>query len=412
MRLGLIGKPLGHSWSAIIHRMFGGEYFLKELEKEEVANFISSNSWNALNVTIPYKREVIPYCAELGDAARSIGSVNTLVRRADGSIFGDNTDYAGFKALAERVGADFRGAKVLVLGSGGTSLTARAVARDCGAREISVVSRTPSGEGFIGYDELSNRLDADILINTTPVGMFPNERDIPIEPKLFSRLKCVLDAVYNPLRTELVRRARACGIPASGGLFMLVAQAEAARRIFGAECERTCEEVYRELLRSQQNVALVGMPGSGKTTVGRAVAEALGRELVDTDALVVEAAGMSIPEIFEREGEAGFRAREREAVARACALRGAVIATGGGAVLADENRAALRRSCRVYHIERGVDALATDGRPLSTSVERLREMKREREPFYLDAADKTVKNVIAADAAREIVRNFNENSCD
>ncbi len=413
MRLGLIGNPLGHSYSAIIHKRFGGDYFLHELEREELADFLTGGEWDGLNVTIPYKRDVMPFCSELGAAARAIGSVNTLVRRPDGSIFGDNTDYTGFLALSRRVGADFAGKKVLILGSGGTSLTARAVVRDEGAREILVASRTPSGEGMIGYGDIDRHLDADILINTTPVGMFPKEDAVPVEPERFRRLECVLDVIYNPLRTELVRRASAARIPASGGLYMLVSQAEAARKIFGAENRASCEEVYSDLLRSRENIALIGMPGCGKSTVGALVAKALGRKLVDTDEMVERAAGMTVPEIFAAEGEAGFRRCECAAIAEASALRGAVIATGGGAPTFEKNRAALGRSARVYYVERDVALLSTDGRPLSTSRERLREMLAERTPSYLACSDVSVKNDHRPeDTAAEIVRDFNENSCD
>ena len=413
MRLGLIGKPLGHSYSAIIHRKFGVDYFLKELEPEELSGFILHGEWDGLNVTIPYKRDVIPFCDELSDAAKMIGSVNTLLRRPDGSIYGDNTDYSGFLDLAKRVGADFRGKKVLILGSGGTSLTAQAVARDEGAKQVLVASRTPSGEGFIGYDEIERHLDADILINTTPVGMYPHEEEIPVEPERFKHLSCVLDVIYNPLRTELVRRARAAGIPAAGGLYMLVSQAGAAQRIFGAESSLSCDEVYRSLLANRRNIALVGMPGCGKTTIGTLVAKALGRELIDTDELIVRSAGMTVPEIFAAEGEAGFRLREHDAIAEASAMRGVVISTGGGALLRADNRAALNRSARVYFLERDIEALSTDGRPLSTSLERLHEMYKERLPLYFECADMKIENRLRPeDAAEQIVRDHNENTGD
>lgn len=413
MRLGLIGCPLGHSYSKIIHELFGGEYFLKELQENEVGNFLVHGEWDGLNVTIPYKRTVLPYCDELGDAAKKVGCVNTLVRRADGSIFGDNTDYYGFLELARRAECDFRGRKVLVLGSGGASLTARCVARDEGASEAYAVSRHPSADGEISYDDaLRRHSDAEIVVNATPVGMYPHEGASPIDIASFPAIKFVLDAIYNPLRPELVLDARKQGAAAAGGLYMLVAQAAKARELFGAPNERSIDEVYRRLLCDMQNIALVGMPGCGKSTIAAELAKALGRKVIDLDTRIAEAAGMSIPDIFEREGEAGFRDRESAELEKACLERGVVIATGGGSILRERNRKALRRNCRVYLIERDLERLDTDGRPLSTGIERLREMAVERRPFYLDAADKTVRNVILNDAVSEIVRDFNENSCD
>lgn len=413
MRLGLIGCPLGHSYSKIIHELFGGEYFLKELPEDKVGDFLTRGDWDGLNVTIPYKRAVLPYCAELGDAAKKVGCVNTLVRRADGSIFGDNTDYYGFLGLARRAGCDFRDRKVLVLGSGGASLTARCVARDEGAREVYAVSRHPSADDEISYDDaLARHADAEIVVNATPVGMYPKETASPLDLSVFPNVKFVLDAIYNPLRPELVLNARKLGATAVGGLYMLVAQAAKAREIFGAPNERSIDEVYRRLLRDMQNVALVGMPGCGKSTIAVELSKALGRKVIDLDERIVETAGMSIPDIFEREGEPGFRDRESAELERACLERGVIIATGGGTVLREQNRKALRRNCRVYLIERDLERLETDGRPLSTSAERLREMAVERRPFYLDAADKTVLNVILSRAVNEIVRDLNENSCD
>lgn len=413
MRLGLIGCPLGHSYSKIIHELFGGEYFLKELQADEVCDFLTCGEWDGLNVTIPYKRAVLPYCSELGNAAKKVGCVNTLMHRADGSIFGDNTDYYGFLGLARRVGCDFRDRKVLVWGSGGASLTARCVARDEGAGSVYAVSRNPSADDEISYDDaIREHADAEIVVNATPVGMYPNEAASPLDLSSFPKVKFVLDVIYNPLRPELVLDARKRGVTAIGGLYMLVAQAAKAREIFGAPNERSIDEVYRRLLHDMQNIALVGMPGCGKSTIAIELAKTLGRKVIDLDERIVESAGMSIPDIFEREGEPGFRDRESVELERACLERGVIIATGGGSILREQNRKALRRNCRVYLIERALEQLETDGRPLSTDAKRLREMAVERRPFYLDVADKTVRNVILSHAVDEIVRDVNENSCD
>lgn len=411
MEYGLIGERLGHSYSAEIHRAFGAyDYELVSLPPEKLEAFIRGREYRGLNVTIPYKQAVMPFCDEISGTARKIGSVNTIVRRPDGSLYGDNTDYAGFAAMAARAGISFDGKKVAVLGSGGTSLTARAVAAGAGAAEIVTVSR----KGDVTYDDLSKAADSDIVVNTTPVGMYPHNGESPISLERFPRCTGVVDVIYNPLRTALVSEAAERGVACTGGLYMLTAQAARAYALFcGAPLpEDRLEAVYRSLLASVENIVLVGMPGSGKTTVGRILAERLGRTFVDLDAAVEQKAGMTVPEIFARCGEETFRGYEREAAAEYGRQKGLVIAGGGGIVLSAQNRAALRQNGRVYLMERRLDRLETAGRPLSGDLSALREMAARRQPLYALACDTAIDNNAAPETAAERIReDFYEAAC-
>ena len=343
-----------------------------------------------MNVTIPYKQAVIPFCSALGETARRIGSVNTLVVRPDGSLYGDNTDHYGMCYAIRRAGIDLAGQHVLVLGSGGTSLTARAAAADLGAARITVVSR----RGPVDYTNVYDLQDAGAVINTTPLGMFPNNGTSPLDLSRFPRLTGVVDVVYNPLRTALLLQAEALGIPHTNGLDMLVAQAKLAGELFtgGTVSDGKLDAVCREMTAQVTNIILIGMPGSGKSTVGRAVAKALGRTFYDADAAIEERAGRSIPEIFAEEGEAAFRALEHQVLSDLGRRNGVVIATGGGAVCFERNLPPLWENGRVYCLRRPADTLPTAGRPLSTSRQRLVEMERERAPFYRRAAQVMVDN--------------------
>lgn len=394
-RFGLLGARLGHSYSPLIHSLLGDyDYRLFEKEEEELAEFLSLPDLGGLNVTIPYKRKVLAWCDALSPAARAIGCVNTLIFGQGGDrtggkpyVYGHNTDYDGFVYLARRAGVDFTGKKTLILGSGGTSLTAAYAAGRLGASRVIRISR----QGPDNYENLDRHRDAEIIVNTTPVGMYPQNGGQLVEPADFPRLRGVLDVIYNPLRSRLVLEAREQGIAAEGGLAMLAAQAVAASRLFTglSAAKESTEEVLEKLRAQVENIVLIGMPGCGKTCIGQAVAKASGRPFLDTDKLVEAAAGREIPRIFAEEGEAGFRAREREAVARAGKERNAVIATGGGAVLTPENRRALAQNGRIYFLERELDLLATAGRPLSKD---LPELYRRRLPVYQAAADLTIIN--------------------
>ena len=410
MEYGLIGEKLGHSYSPLIHaRLADYRYELREVAPEALDGFLRARSFRGLNVTIPYKRAVLPYCAELSDLAREIGCVNTLVVRPDGSLYGHNTDIGGFIHMLRGAGIDPRGRKAVVLGSGGTSLTARTALRHLGAREIVVVSRS----GPVDYGTLyADHADAEILVNTTPVGMYPNTGASPADLSRLPRLRGVADVVYNPEKTALVLDARERGIPAVSGLPMLVAQAREAAELFaGRAIDEVADGAILAEIRAQTlNVVLVGMPGCGKSSLGAAVAEAMGRRFADCDAIVAERAGMPIPEIFARFGEARFRELETQALAELCRESGCVIATGGGSILRAENVRAMRQNGRVCFIRRALEDLPRGGRPLSSaSGDAVRRLWAQRREKYAAAADYAVDNDAAlADAVKRIEEGFYE----
>ena len=402
---GLLGRKLGHSWSVPIHQALGCEdYRLIELEPEELGNFLRREDIGGLNVTIPYKRDVMAFCDVIDEGAQAIGSVNTLVRRG-GKLYGYNTDIDGFLYTARRSKIDFSGRKVLVLGSGGASLTAQAGARREGAREVVVISRS----GPNSYESLTQRHgDGEILVNTTPVGMWPDLEGRPLDLKSLPRLEAVLDVIYNPTRTSLLLQAEELGLRRAGGLPMLVAQAVRAEELFfGRELPSSeNERILSQLWQDRTNLVLVGMPGCGKTTVGQALAQLSGRLLVDLDGEIVKRAGRPIPEMFAQEGEEAFRKLEAQTLAEVCAQGGQVVATGGGAVLRVDNRAALRRTGRVYFLRRDLDLLPTEGRPLSQAGS-LEEMYRARRPLYKAAADVVIDNSgVQEQTAQLIWRDF------
>lgn len=391
MQYGLIGERLGHSYSREIHEQLADyTYTLKELTPEELPAFLAARDFRAINVTIPYKQSVIPYLDEISETARTIGAVNTIVNR-DGRLFGDNTDFAGLRALLMRLGLQLSGKKVLILGTGGTSKTARAVAEAMGAAQILRVSRAAGGGDVISYEQaLTAHTDAQILINTTPVGMYPRQEEQPISLAAFPKLEGVADAVYHPLRTNLVLEAQARGIPAQGGLFMLAAQAAAACAIFRGKAPDTAqaERAFSAVLREKQNLVLIGMPTCGKTTVGKALAERSGRRFFDTDVLLTEQLGVSIADYFAQAGEAAFRTQEQELVRSLAAESGCVIATGGGVILREENLRRLRQNGLLIFLDRAPEKLlAADDRPLSASREALLQRYRERYGRYCAAAD-------------------------
>ncbi len=397
MIYGLLGKTLRHSYSKLIHERMGGyAYDLYETPEEGLEGLIRRPDMGGFNVTIPYKQTVIPFCDVLTPAAQAIGSVNTLYHDENGRLVGDNTDYFGFSYMARRAGISFAGRKVVILGSGGTSLTARRVAADEGAREIVIVSRS----GPDNYENLSRHADAEILINTTPVGMYPHNEGKLVDLSQFPTCRGVLDVIYNPLATNLILSARDAGIPASGGLPMLVAQAAPAVERFSGKAvpASVIEETLEALTREVRNIVLVGMPGSGKSSIGRLAAELSGRAFRDTDEMVEAAAGCTIPALFAARGEAAFRELEARAVAEAARERGCVIATGGGAVLREENRRALRQNSRIVFLRRELSLLPASGRPIS-QTRRIEDIYRERLPLYTGVSDAAVDN----DAAPEVV---------
>ena len=396
MKYGCIGEHLPHSFSKEIHaHLASNDYRLCELTPEELPAFMERRDFCGINVTIPYKKAVIPFLDWIDDAAREIGAVNTIVNR-EGRLYGYNTDFEGMRMMIRKEGIDPNGKKVLVLGTGGTSVTARAVAASMGAREVLSVSRSAK-DGAVDYQTVYEaHTDAEIIINTTPCGMYPNIEGMPIDVSAFPRLAGVVDAVYNPLCTRLVLEARAHGALAVGGLYMLVAQAVKASSYFtGMEYgEDTVDDVFAKIYQRKQNVVLVGMPGCGKSTVGRLLAESMNKKFVDTDELVVSMSGKSISQIFAEQGEAAFRDLESEAISRAASEGGCIIATGGGAVLREENVTKLRQNGRIYFLDRPLEELIpTDDRPLAKTVESIKRRYEERYDIYCSCADEIVKTL-------------------
>lgn len=386
MRCGLLGEKLGHSYSPAIHAQLADyAYGLYEVAPEDLPAFLTGGDFDALNVTIPYKKAVIPYCAELSPIARKLGSVNVLVRRADGTLYGDNADAFGFEYLVRHSGIDVAGQKALVLGNGGASATIQAVLEQLGAH-VTVISR----HGPDNYENLDRHADAHVIVNTTPVGMYPNTGKAAVDLRQFPQCAGVLDIVYNPARTALLLQAESLGIPCAGGLYMLVAQAKRSCEVFTDTVIDDAQilRIHRLLRQEMENIVLIGMPSSGKSTVGRALAERLGKRFADSDALVTERIGMPIADYFAQHGEAAFREREQEAVADLAATGGQVIATGGGAILRPENVTALRRSGRLVFLDRSPEKLiATADRPLASDREALRRRYEERYDLYCAAAD-------------------------
>ena len=390
MKCGLLGEKLGHSYSPQIHAELADyDYRLYEKAPDEVEDFVRHGDWHGLNVTIPYKKTVIPFCDELSETAATIGSVNTLRRRKDGTIFGDNTDAFGFETLLKQtIPGSIKGQKALVLGTGGASVTVCAVLRNHGA-EVVTISR--SGEN--NYENLDRHADARLLVNTTPVGMYPKNGVSPVDLALFPKLSCVLDVVYNPARTALLLQAEKLRIPHAGGLTMLVAQAKRSSEIFLGNTlpDGEIARITKQLSGSMQNIVLVGMPGCGKSTVGALLARRLGRPLLEADAELVKTAGMSIPAIFENESEPGFRRRETATLSELGKKSGAVISTGGGCVTRPENYPLLHQNGTIIWLRRDLKKLAREGRPLSLGAD-LSAMYAVREPLYASFADFTVDN--------------------
>lgn len=385
LKCGLLGEKLGHSYSPQIHSMLADyEYKLFEKSPEELEDFLKSGEFDGLNVTIPYKKSVMPYCAELSPTAAQIGSVNTIVRRSDGSLYGDNTDAFGFENLIVHNGIEVKGKKALVLGTGGASVTAQAVLKNLGASEVVVISR----RGEDNYENIAKHADAEIIANTTPVGMYPNNGKAAVDLTQFPKLSGVLDVVYNPARTALLLQAEKLCIPCAGGLYMLVSQAKRSCELFTGKSipDSEIDRIERVLSHQMQNIVIIGMPGSGKTAVSTMLAERLGRKIFDTDTIVSEKAGVTIPEIFAAQGEAGFRKLETEATADVGKLSGNIISTGGGVVTVADNYELLHQNGVIVWIERDTNKLARDGRPISLSSD-LNELYAARLPLYERFAD-------------------------
>lgn len=400
MKCGLLGRKLAHSYSPQIHSYLGDyPYTLFEQEPENVGQFLKEGDFTAINVTIPYKKDVMPYCAELTDCARKMGAVNTIVRRGDGSLIGHNTDYFGLHYTFQRMEISLIGKKVLVLGSGGASVTTVIVLRELGANVV-IISR--SGEN--NYSNLHLHQDAAMIVNTTPVGMYPNAGVSPVDLDIFPSLEGVLDIIYNPARTKLLLDAAERNIPCENGLWMLVAQAKEAAEWFTGKkiSDDVIPEIYAKMCKQMENIVLVGMPGCGKSTIGQLLAQELGRQFVDADEEIIRKVGMTIPEIFQTHGEAGFRKIETQILAELGQKSSLVIATGGGCVTKSENYPLLHQNGTIYWIKRDISSLPTEGRPLSQAG-KLEDMYRIRRPLYTSFADCIVANSGTVDETAEMI---------
>lgn len=416
MRVGLIGDPLGHSFSPRLHAAFGtADYELHPIPAEALPAFFRERAFEGVNVTIPHKIAVIPLLDELHPSAEECGAVNTVVNRG-GKLTGYNTDIFGMSFALAHAGISLSGRHVVILGSGGTSHTARALAKREGAASVTVVSRS----GEVNYSNISELVETEIVINTTPVGMFPHADASPVDLTVFPRLRGVFDAVFNPLRTRLIEQAESLGVPVASGLLMLTAQAKAAGILFrggdyaepspASEVGAEILNVWREVTAELTNIVLIGMPSSGKTTVGTLLAERLRRPLIDTDTETERRTGKTIPELFAEGGEENFRKEERLTVSECARGTGVIIATGGGAPMFPENRAALAGNGFVVLILRDTEKLDTAGRPLSRDLDTLKAMYKVRMPVYKAFADaEAVNNDTPSACAEFILEKFYEN---
>lgn len=406
MHYGCIGEHLTHSFSKEIHALLTDYlYELKEIPLGSLDAFMAERDFKAINVTIPYKQDVIPHLKEIDERAAMIGAVNTIVNR-NGDLYGYNTDFGGLSDLIRRTGIDLKGKKVLILGTGGTSNTAMAVAQSMGAASVYKVSRSEK-PGVLTYDAVKkDHLDAQVLINTTPRGMFSRESGMAIDPSLFLNLCGAVDAVYNPLRTEFVQKAQHMGVPAAGGLYMLVRQAVLASEIFldTKYPEEVTEQVYRKILTGKENIVLTGMPTSGKSTVGKLLADKLGRQYLDIDVIIKEKISLSPAELIRTRGESAFRDIEAEVIREHALVNGAVISTGGGAILRQENIDALKMNGKIFFLDRPLDQLIPESnRPLASTREAVLKLYNNRYNTYISTADVIIPNEGTPEAAAQLI---------
>lgn len=408
MKYGLIGEHLGHSFSKAIHEKIADYvYEIKEIEPDKVEEFMSAREFYGINVTIPYKEKVIPMLDYVDESAKKIGAVNTVVNK-NGKLYGYNTDYSGMKALVLRVGAEINGKKVLIIGTGGTSKTARAVVTDLGAKEIIFVSNVPV-DGALSYEEVyTNHTDVDVIFNTSPVGMYPKNNTCPIDISKFYKLTALIDVVYNPIQTKLIREAKARGIKAEGGLYMLGAQAVYAYEHFSGNkaTKELCDSVYNDVINEKSNIILIGMPASGKSSVGKALANLTGKQFIDTDVEIVKAEGKEISDIFSEKGEAYFRDLESKIIEDVSKLNGYIIATGGGAILREANCDSLRQNGKLYFLDRSLELLVpTSDRPLSSDRASIEKRYNERYEIYCRVCDVKINGDGTVDeVAKEILK--------
>ena len=399
-KCGLLGEKLGHSFSPMIHSFLGRySYDLFEKKIDELEDFIKNGDYTGLNVTIPYKKEVMKYCDKLSYNAKKIGCVNTIIKNPDGSIFGDNTDYYGFKYTVLNSNINIYNKKVIILGNGGATLTVEAVMKDLKAREIVIISR----KGENNYDNISKHYDADIIVNATTIGMYPNNGVSLINLEKFTKCSGVFDLIYNPHLTRLLLDAKRLNIPYANGLIMLVAQAKKASELFTSRKipNKVIERVAHEIQIRTLNIALIGMPGVGKTSVANRINRTWDKEVIDIDRLIEERMNMTIPEIFEKYGEEKFRNIETEILADISKESGKVIATGGGIITRPENYELLRQNSLIVYLYREIDNLPTEGRPLS-QINSLAELEKKRKPIYEEWCDYSFYSVGVREVSYEI----------
>lgn len=401
MLCGLLGRKLGHSYSPQIHASLGEyEYRLFEQEPEALERFLRSENFTGLNVTIPYKKSVASLCDILSPVAKRLGAVNTVVKDQDGKLIGHNTDYFGFMSMVKKSGLNLNGKKVVILGSGGASATVVAVTLDLGGFPI-VISRT----GENNYQNLYRHADASVLVNATPVGMYPNNGCTPIDLNTFPHLEGVLDLIYNPAHTILLQDAKERNLISLNGLYMLVAQAKESAEWFTGSTidDGIIEEIYNHLRFSMENILLIGMPGSGKSTLGKILSKQLSRPFYDTDEEIIRLANKPIPDIFKEQGESGFRKLETQVLTETCKKSGTIIATGGGCVTVRENIPILSQNSVVVWLKRDLEQLPAEGRPLSLNAD-LQRMYEVRRPLYINCADIQINNDDTVDAvAKRII---------
>lgn len=403
MRCGLLGRSLKHSYSPQIHEILGSySYDLFEQEPESLSDFFKHCDFKGINVTIPYKKDVVPYCDELSPIAKELGSVNTIVRAPDGRLIGHNSDYFGFLSMVRRTGISISGKKVLVLGSGGASVTVCAVLNSLNAHVVQISRKGPNH-----YGNLHLHSDATLIVNTTPVGMYPENGSSPIDLSQFKNLEGVVDLIYNPSATKLLMDAQALGLKTENGLWMLVAQAkESAQWFTGADIDDTViKQIYNKLSTQMKNIVLIGMPGSGKTTLGHLLSEATGRPLIDTDTEIENQINMPIPEFFPLYGEAAFREVETKVLQTTGKQSGMIISTGGGCVTRPENYPSLHQNSLIVWVQRDLSVLPTEGRPISMRT-KAEELYRVRRPMYEAFADFTVDNNATPDRAVQTILAF------
>ena len=409
MKFGLLGRTLGHSFSPRIHSALGNtNYELFEREPSQLQEFFADPELQGINITIPYKVNALEACDVVDPRAERIGCVNTMVRK-DGKWHGYNTDYDGFVFTLQHAGIDVSGKECIILGDGASSATVHVALEDLGAKNIVHLSRKTAPF----YGDAPNYYEtAQIIINCTPIGMYPHNPANLIDITQFSKLEGVVDLIYNPRRTILLLQAEMMEIPHCDGLPFLVAQGVEAANHFQGESFGTkeIEQILRDMRREKENIILIGMPGVGKTTVGKALGEEMGRTCVDVDHELEKEIG-NISTYITEQGEPAFREKEAEMIAKFGTQTGLIISTGGGCVTVPKNFAHLRQNGRIYQLTQPVENLSTSGRVLSSGgIERLRELEATRTPMYESFAQCIVEhNRNAPETVATILEEFEEN---